>query len=180
MTTFLVILPVVFFPHKTTTTFNCSPYDWILINFCWFLLHLVILSFPTFFSSASLFTFHLYNWFEVFNLYFLLPVSCIARTFLLYLQSSLWLVLTVLPAECFFTISSTAPIAVVFCITLFTYSDNWIDISVFAAAAACTHFSLYSESHSSSWKHKRSKSSLSVISYVDWQFLEVPPFGWVM
>lgn len=175
MTTLPAILLVGFFPHKTTSTFNCSPHDWIFVaNFCcsfciWspilFPLVSLLLVFSLFTSSTGV---------QVFNLFFLLPVSYIARTFLLHSQSSLWLVVTVLPAECFFLHFKGSSYCCSLSITLFTNSDSWIVISMFSAASACIHFYLCSESPSSSQKHKEQiVCRAGVISYDDWQFLEV-------
>lgn len=119
-----------FSPHKTTSI--CCSQDRNFVAFFY-----IQSSFfcPLFF----LFTFSV--GIQVFNLFSLAPVSCITRTFLLYSQSSAWLVSTVLTINIFSFTSGAVLLAALFYITLLTSSDSWFVSSMFSSASVCTHFS---------------------------------------
>lgn len=108
-------------------------------NFC----YQILLNFFAFSHPLSTFSFlHLFKWYAGFHFFFWLPVSCIARTFLLYSQSSVWLVLTVLTINAFSFTSRAALLASLFYITLLTSSDSWSGVFMFSDASVSTHFFL--------------------------------------
>lgn len=92
--------------HFSGGVFPAQNYFYLLFtrqNFCC----QILLNFFAFSHPLSTFSFlHLFKWYAGFHLLFWLSVSCIARTFLLHSQSSVWLVLTVLSINAF---SFTSP-----------------------------------------------------------------------
>lgn len=128
--------------HSTGGAFPTQKYFYLL-----FIRHIFL---PNFVACFFAFSHHLSTLFFIFtfsvsmqvvNIFFLTRcLSC--QNFLLYSQSSLWLVLTVLTVNIFSFISRAALFASLFYIILLTSSDRCFGISVFSAASLYAHFFL--------------------------------------